>query len=189
MLDVRISQQFASIGLKISPAQYTLKQTKPELEVKQLPAQLDLAYTPPEVRIDYTAVREALGLGNINFVAKSFADAAKEDLLTDIEKRINIDEQIAFSLRKGKERTLGQIIFDSVQPSQRELVLIPLPPIDITYIPAQVKPEVRLGGVEIWAPFSQVKVEDFVFPSVDVYLEKEPYLKIETVGQIFDQRK
>ncbi|NLI94158.1 MAG: hypothetical protein GX434_18760 [Peptococcaceae bacterium] len=186
MIDLRISQQFARLGLQINDVQYELKQTKPDLEVKQLPAELDLEITNPDLKIDYTPMLESIGLGSFAFVTRTFVDAAKEEYLMNLEKEMQVGDQIGAI---ENEMSIGDILFKSTEPKEAEIELAAISPIEITYIPATVKPNAELGGVEFNLNYGSISVENFVFPSVKGYLEQEPYLKIEPVGQALDRRK
>ncbi|RNC29579.1 MAG: hypothetical protein AWM53_00577 [Candidatus Dichloromethanomonas elyunquensis] len=183
MVDLRITQQFGSIGLKINDAQYQLKQIKPNLEIKQVPADLGLETTPPDLKIDYTPMLESLGLGNIAFVASTFTNTVKDEYLANLEKDTQTADQIGAI---EKRQSIGDIVFQSQEPEDSEIELVSLSPINITYIPATVKPKVQLGGVNLNLNYGKVSIENFVFPSVRSFMVKEPFLKIDAVGQIFD---
>jgi len=186
MIELQISQQFARIGLQINDAQYDLNQKKPDLQIKQSPAQLDLEVTQPDLRVDYTPMLESLGLGSIAFITRNFVNETQQQYLVDIEKQIQVGDQMG-AIENGL--SIGKIIDQSLQPQDSEIELVSLSPIDITYQPATIKSQAQLGGVDMNFSFGKISAENFVFPSIKGFMEQEAYLKIESVGQVFDKSK
>jgi len=186
LVELQITQRFARLGLQINNAQYELKQTKPDLEVKQTPAELDLEITKPDLKIDYTAMLESLGLGSIAFFTRTYINDAKEEYLADLEKEMQVGDQIG-SIENGL--SIGEILFKSLEPQDAEIELVSIAPVNITYEPAVVKPQAELGRVDLYLTYGRIYLENFVFPSIKGFMEQEAYFKITAVGQTFDKSK
>lgn len=186
LIELQISQQFARIGLEINPGSYDLRQKKPDLQISQVPAELTIESTGPEVEIDYSPRLEAMGFGDIEFVARSFAEAAKQQYQINLRRTIQIGKHFS-SIENGM--SIGQIISQSAKSVHKKVELVSLPPINITYIPTTVETQTELGGIESNLNYGQVLIENFAFSSVKTYLEQEPYIKMESVGQTFDSSK
>lgn len=185
-MELNITQQFARIGLQITDARFDLKCRQPDLEISRKAPELTLDITSPELRVDYTPMLESIGLGNIEYRAKSFTAAAREEYLANLEKSVQVGYQIG-AIEKGQ--SIGDIVFEASAPREPEIGLVPLAPVKISYRPAVIDVETELGKLEFNFIPGQIRQENFVFPSVKVFWEQEPYLKIEAVGQLVDIRK
>lgn len=186
MVELQISRQSARIGLEIIDARYDLKQKKPDLQVSQEPAFMTLDITNADLMIDYRPMLESMGLGGVEFITRSFTNAVKDDFLMNLEKSVQIGYRMAAI---ENNMPIGEIVFKALEPQNPELTVIPLAPAELTYIPAAIEMQAEPGGVKGKLDYGKVDVENFDFPSVRVYLEQEPYLKIEAIGQAMDIKK
>ncbi|HHV63597.1 MAG TPA: hypothetical protein GXX46_00740 [Peptococcaceae bacterium] len=186
MVELKITQQFGRIGLQITNARFELRHRQPDLEISRKAPELTLDIAWPELMVDYTPMLESIGLGNIEYRAKSFTAAAREEYLANLEKSVQVGYQIG-AIEKGQ--SIGDIVFEASAPREPEIGLVPLVPVKISYKPAGLDMETELGKLEFNFIPGEIKQEKFVFPSVKVFWEQKPYLKIEAVGQLVDIRK
>lgn len=186
MIDIRIDQQFGNIGLEINKARYDLKIKPPDITVAQAPAEISLERTDPDLIIDYSPMLESLGYGGPDFLKRFLVKQASEEYLVNLERIVQEGNAIGAI---EKDISIGEAAAESAAPKEKELELVPLFPINITYIPGTLKYEAKLGGISLDVEYGKVSVENFVFPSVKVFLEQKPYLKIKAVGQAVDYRK
>lgn len=186
MIELNISQQFGRIGLEKTDAQYELRQKKPNLDIKQNPADFSLEFKEQELAIDYTPMLEALGYGGLESMSRTFVRESQAEYLANLEKTINEGYSIGAI---EKDTSIGEIIFKNTAPQERSVGIVPLPPINISYEAGSVSSKVNLGGVEGNFDHGKVTIENFTFPKVKVFLEQEPYIKVESVGQTINVSK
>ncbi|KUO65594.1 MAG: hypothetical protein APF84_14835 [Gracilibacter sp. BRH_c7a] len=186
MIDLKISQQFGRIGLEKQDAQFQLRQKQPNLELTQTPADFSLEFKEQELTIDYTPVLESLGYGGLEFMSRSYVNKSQAEYLGNLEKTVYEGYSIGAI---EKEQSIGEVIFQNTAPQEQGVVIAPLPPINISYEAGAVSSKVNLGGVKGYFDRGEVKIENFVFPKMKVFLEQEPYIKIESVGQTIDLSK
>ena len=186
MIDLIISRQFGRLGLEIRDATYELNVVKPNLEIRQKPAEIHVKRTAPEIEIDYKPLLQSLGYGDFEFITRRFVQQAQEAYLQGIAKTVALGRDFAAIQHKI---SIGDIVFKHTAPVEKELTLQPLNPPKVHIRPGTLQLAVALGGVEFEAEIGKVTVENFVFPSMRAYLEQKPELRIEAVGQIFDQKK
>jgi hypothetical protein len=186
LIEINITQQFARIGLRITNARFDLRHRQPDLEISRKAPELTLDITRPELMVDYTPMLESIGLGNIEYRARTYTAAAREDYLANLEKSVQVGYQIA-AIENGQ--SIGEIIFEAFKPQEPGIGLVPLAPVKTSYRPAVLNIETELGKLEFNFTPGKIRQENFVFPSVRVFWEQEPYLKVEAVGQAVDIRK
>lgn len=186
MIQLHVTQVFGRIGLEIRQASFELRQEPPDLEVRQFPADFVIEETKPELEIDYTARLEALGGGGIESLSRLWAREVQAGYLSNLEKTIQVGNEIGAI---EKRLTIGEVVFAELFPPEKDLELVPLPPINITYTPGSLKLKSELGKTEVRLDYGSVTVENFVSPAVKVFLEQEPYVKIKAVGQAIDLKK
>jgi hypothetical protein len=186
MIDLKISQQFGRLGLEIRDASYELNVVKPKLELRQKPAELHIKRTDPEFEIDYKPLLESLGYGDIGFITARFVQQAQEAYLQGVAKTVALGQDFAAIQHKT---SIGDLVFKHTEPAEKELTLQPLTPLKPHFWPGTLQLAFVPGGVEAEAEYGKVSLDNFVFPSVRAYLEQKPELRIEAVGQIFDQKK
>jgi hypothetical protein len=186
MIDLKITQQFGQIGLEINPAKYDLNIQSPDIQVKQTPADIDLKQSPGDLEIDYTAARESLGFGGVWYLINNMVQEAHQAYAGNLEKIVADGRDLG---EIEKHISIGQVAGKHFVAEPRDLELAAIQPLDIRYQPQAQTCAVNLGGVSVGADWGRVGVDNFIFPSVRVFLEREPYLKIEAVGQVIDQNK
>lgn len=186
MVELQIAQQFARMDMQIRNADFTLKQTRPDLQVSQKPAELTVQISAADLKIDYKPMLESLGYGNVDYVARMNTQAAQNEYLANLEKRVQIGNRIG-DIENGL--TMGQIITEFTEPQYSDLQLMPLVPIRISYEQGNIDFRSQLGEVKSKLNYGRVYIEDFTFPSVKVTLAKTPYIKVSAVGQAFDTGK
>lgn len=186
MIDLKIDQQFGRIGLDINKAKYDLTIKRPDIQVEQIPAEITLNQSPGELRIDYTPMLESLGLGGLKFIMSNFVQEAKEDFITNLEKSVSEGNALGAI---EKNISVGEVSGKAAVPEEQEIEITALAPVKIHYEPMSMGWSVHQGGISVNVDRGEVNVDNFVFPSVQVFLEKEPYLKIRPVGQAIDLNK
>ncbi|MFA6808060.1 MAG: DUF6470 family protein [Eubacteriales bacterium] len=186
MIDLQVHQQFGKIGLDIKPAEYDLNIKPPEITVKQVPAEIQLEQSAATLEVDYSAFRESLGFGDIEYISKTMANEARQQYNDNLEKSV----QEGYSIGAIEYHiSIGEVLMRSSAPVEKDLEIVSLSPIRVHFNPGKLEFGVQLGGVSIEHDFGKVTVENFKFPSVKVFMEQEPYLEIQAVGQIYDDKR
>lgn len=186
MVELNISWRLGKLGLEITNARYDLKQQRGEFEMTQTPAEFDLEITAPELSVDYRPMLESLGIGDVEFRSKTFSDEVKQDYLENLEKYVQLGQRFA-AIEKGD--SIGNIVFEYLKPQELDINIVPIAPVDVKCTLGRIDTNVKLGKIETNFNFGRITIENFVYPSVRVFLEEEPYLKIEPVGQTMDIKK
>lgn len=185
-MELKISQQFGRIGLEKYDARYELRQKQPNLDIKQTPTDFWLEFKEPELTIDYSPRLHALGHGGIEFMSRTYGGESQSEYLANLEQTTRVGYSIGAI---ENDMSIGEIVFQNTAPKEKGVGIMPLPPINISYEPGDVRPGANLGGVKADLDYGKVTIENFVFPKIKVFLEQEPYIKIESVGQTIDLSK
>lgn len=185
-IDLIIQQQFGRIGLDIKNSQYDLHIKKADLEVKQLPAEISLRQPQPNLTIDYTPFLESLGFSGIEHFMRTKKQEAQQDFYENLAQTISEGNALGAI---EKDISFGEVADQATAPKERDLQIAPLSSIVVTFATSPFEWDAKEGGVEVEAQIGDIGIENFVFPSVQVYWEKEPYLKIKAVGQVIDCQK
>lgn len=186
MLDLRINQQFARIGLEITDAQYKLNHKKADFHIEQDQSYLAAETVSSDLEIDYTPRLESMGFGNIWFMISDMRSKSDQSFQEGLDKMIRMGRQIS---EIEKNPSIGNIVFEAVAPREPEVTIAATAPIKISYTPGDINFQAQTGEVNISAELGKVSMKDFIYPSVHAFLEQEPYLKIEVVGENIDLRK
>ncbi|HHT63088.1 MAG TPA: hypothetical protein GXZ75_05320, partial [Clostridia bacterium] len=167
-------------------ADYNLKIKRADLEVKQVPAKIHFKQPKANLEIDYGPFLASLGFGGL----ESFMNIKRQEALQSFN--LNLERTVSEGKALGaieKDISIGEVAEQAATPQEKELQIVPLDSIAINVETIPLHWEAEQGGVEFAAQWGSIKITDFVFPSVRVYLEQEPYLKIEAVGQVIDLQK
>lgn len=186
MIDLQIHRRSGEIGLKINNASYDLQINKPDLNIKQVPADIVLERTAPEIQIDYSPRQEALGYGGIEVMSRRFVGEAIHNYMSNLERSVHIGYSLGAI---EKKLSIGEVVARSVEPKERDVGIVPVPSINITAQPGTLRYRAEIGNVSTDLRQGNIAVNNFIFPSVEVYLEQEPELRIKAVGQNIDQKK
>ena len=188
MIDLQISRVLGKIGLEINNARYDLNISKPDLKIEQVPADIVLERTDPDIQIDYSPKLEALGYGGIEFMNRRYAQEAISKYMNNLEKSVHIGYSLG-AIEKGL--SVGEVISRAAEPEEPEIGLVPIPDIRVIPQPGTLTYRAQIGGANVDIDLEQLKVsiQNFAFPSVEVYMEQEPELRISAIGQIVDLKK
>ena len=185
-MDIKIHRRWGRIGLDIKNADYNLNIKKADLEVRQVPAQVHLKQPKANLEIDYGPFLASLGFGGL----ESFMNIKRQEALQSFN--LNLERTVSEGKALGaieKDISIGKVAEQAATPQEKELQIVPLDSIVINVETIPLHWEAEQGGTEFASQWGSIKLTDFVFPYVHVYLEQEPYLKIEAVGQIIDCQK
>jgi hypothetical protein len=175
MLQIRIDQQFARIGLDIQKPLLALHTTHPKIELDIKKPELNIHSPRPRLYIDQTQCFADAGKRTPSEFSRYYADlgkqaaleatgdiAAEGDMLGHIEQGITL-EQIA----AGKMDNMVDFNVTAI-PKQPPEIDWDIRPVEIELNRGQVDLKLNRGTVE----------NNFQWGKVNLYLEQKNYLKI-----------
>ena len=172
---IEISQHFGQIGIKITQPDLNLRIKAPDLNIHTQQPELDLHTTQPEEIIDLHESFDSMGLKGIASVAKTIGDEAKQTALNGGERRAQEETE----LEKAKRPSVSHLADRASKPQEKQLLigLMPDAPPRITAELGIVKGNYTPGDVVVKLDSGEVK-GNFTWGTVDVYMEREPYVDI-----------
>lgn len=185
MVDLRINQQSGQIALKYTPLQYRLDIRQPDLKIEQKPAEIFSEQPAATIEIDYTPARESLGYVGITTQMKNFVEESKVEYLAGLERIVAEGNQLG-SIEK--EISVADVVKQATEPSEKELVLDQTKPVKVhvTVNPPRWGADVR-GVTSSFTPGDVLG--DLTFGKVNTYLEREPFIRMYTVGNVVDAKR
>jgi hypothetical protein len=184
MIDLQVQQQFGRIGLKITPCQDDLSIRPPDLQVQQRSANISLTQPAATLEIDYTSALESMGYNGIAEQQRVFTQDAKASADSGIERTVSEGYQFA---KINKKVSLAKVLANSMKPKEKELELVSIAPIKITVQPNNINWDAKPVEVAVDLKPGTVQV-NYTSGSVHSYLEQEPYIQLQAVGNIYDQK-
>ncbi|AFM42737.1 hypothetical protein Desaci_3856 [Desulfosporosinus acidiphilus SJ4] len=185
MIDLRIQQQFGTIGLDITPFHYDLSITHADLEIQQKPAEISLQQPAATLEIDNTPARESLGYYGIAAQKQVNDQEAKEACDKGISRIVSEGDQFRDLSNKA---SVAKIVTKDDEPQQKKIQIACIRPIQITVTENPVECQVETGGVSVSATMGTIQGE-LQYGSAHAYMEQNPYIQFYTVGSIYDGSK
>jgi hypothetical protein len=180
-MSITISQQYAKIGIRTTPAKLEMESELPRILMKQKHAKVNIETDLPKVLIDqYQCFAEA-GLKNIEDFTKETSEFAKQKLFSFIAKKCSDGRTLA-NIENGKDGVAVIAERDFIQLKQFGFGLVPKsrPKIEVTGgVRIQAEPNAQgiTNGVKI--NILPGKLEINYQPSkVQIYEAQKAMLKI-----------
>ena len=174
MLQIRIDQQFAQIGLDIQKPVLALRTTQPKIELDIQKPRLEMHSPRPRIHIDQSQCFADMGKRTPSQFSRYYADlgmqtaletigeiAAEGDMLGHIEKGITLEEIAATKMDDMVDFNVTAI------PKQPPEINWDIRPVEIELIRGQVDLTLHRGTVE----------NNFQWGKVNLYIEQKNYLK------------
>ncbi|NLL39955.1 MAG: hypothetical protein GX254_10280 [Clostridiales bacterium] len=177
---IKIDQQFAQIGIKITPAKLNIKMPKQKMKIVQEDPQMEINIERPTFEINMKKVRNEMGFRDPMTLMREIRNTAIDKTYNYISQTVNDGNQMAKVEQKGN-RIAGVYRSKSLKQSQKG--------INIGLMPKEL-PEIvwSKGSIDIKWTSRKFKIEwegecrpeIIVDPkhSVEVYLREKPYIKI-----------
>lgn len=183
MLQLRIEQEFARLGLNIKKPFLLLRNVQPEIELRIEKPELRLHSPRPKVYIDQRRcfadmekrtldefMRYHAQLGREQ-VLQAIGDIAEEgDMLARIEEGVRLEDLAEKGFGEGADFNVTAI------PKQPPDITWEVHPVEVEFVPGRVDLELKRGRVENY----------FTPGQVEVYLEQKNYIRIDWVGENLD---
>jgi hypothetical protein len=185
MVTFDIKTQFGQIGIRQTQPKVDMHITNPDMELIQQKSDLQMSVSFPQIEnIDQRACFAEIGLVNFLDSIKQSAQEAQAHAMQAIARIAQQGDQIAHI--ENKSVTIGKV-FGEI-PNQEKSFNIDVAP--------KSRPKITFREGEIRSNFTYGYVKTRLIPgkiaysaqsgAIDVYLEKEPYIKITSKGTIFD---
>lgn len=182
-MDLRIEIGHGQLGIRYPKNELNLRVPSPDLRIRQIPAQLDLNRDQVQFSIDYKPTWQSIGIYDFVALEKQSARQGMAVSLEGTSRRAVEGDQLGKI--ENKQVKVLELAWQSSLPRVKELTIDALRPPEISvnieetqggFVPARVQVNSQPALVR-----TQAKVG-----LLDIYLEKEPYTKIETVGGLVD---
>lgn len=177
---LKINQQYAQIGIKITPAQLNITMPKRKMKIEQDIPHMEIEIEKPTFEINMKKVRNEMGFKDPMTLMREIRNTARNRIYNYVNQTVNDGNQIAKVEQKGN-RIASVYRSKSLKQSQEE--------INIGLMPKNL-PEIvwNKGSIVIKWTRKNFKIEWEGEPrpeivvdpkhSVEVYLREKPYIKI-----------
>lgn len=182
MPQIRMESTMGQIGMRTNPARQLVEQPRAILEIQQPPAEIQIERTPGRLTIDQTKAWEDMNLKSIPRLMEEFAQEGHSNLLEGIARRAVEGDEL-MRIEQGAS-PIPQIAKQNSEKPQASF--------NIGFIPSHfsVKIDYDPGTLDIqWKqnkPVIDVTPQkpfvEYIAGNVDVYVDREPSLKIDFVN-------
>ncbi|PKM77592.1 MAG: hypothetical protein CVU90_07010 [Firmicutes bacterium HGW-Firmicutes-15] len=176
MIQLRIEQQYAMIGMDIRKPSINLHSTLPSIELQTSPAELEMESPRPRIHIDQRQCFADAGLKSPSVLSEDCVARARSQALEGIGRRVSEGNQLAKINGATVADVAGNsyIFEDKVDfnctaiPKQRPEISFDLQPVAVNFRRGEVQLQLRRGTVE----------NNFEWGKVDIYLRQKNYVKM-----------
>ncbi len=183
-MDIRITQQFGQIGINYIQPQLNVNTKQAEMKLTTIPPDIQIAIDYPQVYINLEQPLAEIGLKKIIPFEAEQAEKGQSTLLLGIERAAREGDSLARSAGQGTgiiADIAWQNIFDN---RDYNVEAIPHTPPKI-WFSGGININVKPGYFRLQVDQNYPETE-FEPGKVNVYLEREPLLKIEAAGTYLD---
>ncbi|WP_144462165.1 DUF6470 family protein [Siminovitchia fortis] len=183
MPQIRIESTIGQIGMRTIPARQSIEQPRAVLEIQQPPAVMQIERTPGKLTIDQTKAWEDMNLKSTPRLVEEFAQDGRSQLLEGIARRAEEGDEL-MRIELGGGNPIPHIAKRNFEKPQASL--------NITFIPSPFSVKVNYEPDVLHIQWKQNKPIIHAEPQepvienepgkVDIYMEREPSLKIDFVN-------
>lgn len=179
-MDIRITQQFAQIGINWRFPELSIQAPPPDITMEIQPPDIIISIDYPQIQIDQTQTLAEIGLKKIVPLEREQAQEAQAIALIGIGRRAGEGDVLANQIGSGSRIFADLAESNLPQPKESNFDMIPHTPPSIT----------ATGGIRVQGIMGDVFVDmQPNFPGIStqlgyvkVYLEQKPFVKIDVVG-------
>ncbi|MGJ7909841.1 DUF6470 family protein [Neobacillus sp. LXY-1] len=189
LLQIRLHQTFAQIGMRtIQPVQ-EIKQVPADLSIKQIPSEMNIERTPSKLVVDQEEAWEQLGFKSLTVLKAEFIENAKQDGLQAIAEIAEKGDQMAAIQNKTDAIVAQAAEKANPQPADFNIAFIPSPgSVKIQFTPAEVHISWKPGGAEINS-IQNKPIHNYTPGKTEIYLRQKQGLEIDFVGGNIDNTR
>lgn len=178
MMQIKIDQQYARIGLQIQKPQIQIHSTLPALKLQTEQSQLQIDSRPPKLSIDQTRCFEAVNRRSPAALSDLQSNQALRDVLQGIARVGQEGDQLgAIENHYSIADLAAQNTFE--RPAEVTISAMPPPsihfevyPLQIQYTPGRIQGEAQRGQVK--SDFEWGKVQAYVAQQNYIHIKAEP---------------
>lgn len=184
MLQIRITQNWAKVGINQIPAQIRIDNRLAELEISQELGEFEIATKPPQVRIDLKEAFGDLGMRKPDQVARDYKAESWKAFGQDLSRLVAEGDRMA-RIELGGRAIVEIARENAVDHKEINVAAVPKQRPKITASIEDVHLRYRLGGARTDLEPRPVGI-DYIPGVVETYLLEEPWIKIDVVGSNVD---
>lgn len=179
---LRMESEFAQIGIRTTPGKQEIAQPKAELTIEQPPADMQIRTVPGKLKIDQTKAWEDMDLMSILKRNEKFAQEGMQAAQEGTARRAEQGTEL-MKIEKGGNPLIDHAVNAAFKPQKRlGIKFIPSSfSVRIDYEPSRVDIQVQPNKPVIQATPQKV-IHHYEPGHVEIYMQKYPSLKIETVN-------
>lgn len=182
MPQIRIESVKGQIGMKTIPANQSIEQPKAVVEIQQPPAELHIERRPSKLTIDQTKAWEDMNLKSTTRLIEGFAQEGRQQAMEGTARRAEEGDEL-MRIENGGNPIPSIAKRSSERPEASfNIGFIPSPfSVKLHYEPSVLDIQwTRRDPIIRVEP--QKPVVDYEPGKVDIYMEREPSLKIDFVN-------
>ncbi|RST77480.1 hypothetical protein D4T97_003070 [Siminovitchia acidinfaciens] len=179
---IRMESVMGQIGMRTRPARQTIEQPKAVLDIQQPPAEMHIERTPSKLTIDQTKAWEDMNLKSLPKVMEEFAQEGRSKAMEGTARRAEEGDEL-MRIEQGGNPITGLAKRNSERPEASfNIGFIPSPfSVKLNYEPSIVDIQwTRREPIIHVEP--QKPVVEYEQGNVDIYMEREPSLKIDFIN-------
>ncbi|ADG83628.1 DUF6470 family protein [Thermincola potens] len=183
-MDLKITQQFGQIGINYAQARMDIRTGQADMQLITAPPEMEIKIDYPRVHIDQTQALADIGYKKVIALEAEQAHEGQATVLSGIERVAREGDSLARSAGRGTALIADIAWQNSFDNRDYNVAAIPHTPPKIWFT-GGININVRPGNVRLQVNpnFPEIK---FAPGKVNIYLEQEPLLKIETTGTYLD---
>lgn len=183
---IRISQQYARMGIDADQGRYEMKQPRPSFELEQPKAKMEIRQPRGEMDIDQTKAWDALARTNILEVMQRIYSQARDVAMQGIAKIVEKGNRMA-NIDESKADAIAEIASEVTVsfPEMQYAGEASYDNVDIFYTAKKPEIEVTPGQIQLRTHPNPPEVE-FYRGKLDIYMQQ--YNKVEITPPAIDTK-
>lgn len=178
---IRMESVKGQIGMRTNPANLMMEQPQAVMEIRQPPAEMQIERTPSRLTIDQTKAWEEMNLKSLQKLIEDFAQEGRTKGLEGIGRRAEEGDELMRIEQGGNPiSAIAKRNSEKPQPSLNIGFIPSHFSVKVNYTPSMLDIQLKQNRPEITVE-SKKPVVDYQPGNVDIYMEREPSLKIDFV--------
>lgn len=175
-----IDQQFAALGIEVTPAQMKITTQRQQMEISRERPEMSLEYRLPEFKLNWGKVRAESGLKPPSDMARTIADKGSAGARSGTSEAANDGDYLG-NVKAGGNRVAQLSRHKTIKTAQAEINLSSMPQSlpEVEWSAGVVNINWTKGALNVdWTgDYMPEIVIDPPF-SIEIFLREKPYIKI-----------
>lgn len=176
---IHIQQQFARIGINVTPSEMNVQRRDPHVQTTYVPAETEITYNPPQLEADWQRVWDEIGLKNALDVSREYRNKAKQKALEGIGQMAQLGDRIG-NVASGEKHALSRFYFEKFFTDHRvetRIVAIPSQGPELHFETAPPDIHIEEGGAYV-DPVDASPIIHYQISQIDIYMLQKPHVDI-----------